>query len=92
MHYDYKCPDCGIEFDDFQTVENRRHSICPKCGALADLLFRPIKMTTALHAFVPYVDTNLAEDGNPVLVESRSQKRRLMKKQGLEWVPSVRWI
>ena len=91
MRYDYKCS-CGEIFDDFRPVDERHTSTCPKCGKTAKLLFRPSSLSAAGLQFVPYVDTNLAPDGNPILVESREMKRRLMKKQGLDWMPSVRWV
>ena len=90
MHYDYKCS-CGEVFDDYKPVEKRHTSVCPKCGKAAQLLFRPRSLSAAGRKFVPYVDTNLAEDGEPMLVESRSQKRRLLKQQGLDWMPGTRW-
>lgn len=91
MHYDYEC-ECGEIFDDFRPVEERHVSVCPKCGKMAKLLFRPLSLSAAGQQFVPYVDEHLSPDGNPILVESRAQKRDLMKRQGLEDMPSVRWV
>lgn len=90
MHYDYQC-ECGEIFDDFQPVDKRHTSRCPVCGRVANLLFRPLSLPTPL-PFEPYIDTNLSPDGEPILVESRSQKRRLLRQQGLDWMPSVRWV
>ena len=92
MLYDYKCEKCGEIFEDVKSVAKRHTSVCPKCGKAAQLLFRPRSLSAAGQKFIPYVDTNLAPDGEPMLVESRSQKRRLLKQQGLEWMPSVRWV
>ena len=91
MLYDYQCSACGEVFDDFKPVDQRHTSTCPKCGRVANLLFRPLSLPTPL-SFKPYVDTNLSPDGEPILVESRSMKRGLMKQQGLDWMPSVRWV
>jgi len=91
MHYEYQC-ECGETFDDFRPVDKRHHSRCPKCGKMANLNFVPSAGSNQIKQFVPYVDTNLSPDGNPILVESRSQKKRLMAQQGLEGVPSVRWV
>ena len=91
MLYDYECP-CGEIFEDFNSVDKRHTSVCMKCGRVAKLLFRPSSLSAAGQKFVPYVDTNLAEDGEPILVESRSQKRRLLRQQGLDWLPGTRWI
>ena len=30
--YDYKCPDCGHEFEEFQTMTSAPIRKCPKCG------------------------------------------------------------
>ncbi|MCB9894324.1 MAG: zinc ribbon domain-containing protein [Planctomycetes bacterium] len=30
--YDYKCPDCGHEFEEFQTMTAKPIRKCPKCG------------------------------------------------------------
>ena len=30
--YDYKCPDCGHEFEEFQTMTAKPLRKCPKCG------------------------------------------------------------
>lgn len=91
MHYDYRC-ECGQIFDDFRPVEERHTSRCPACGKVAKLLFRPQSLSAMGQQFVPYVDDNLSPDGNPILVESRSMKRRLLKQQGLDWMPAARWV
>jgi len=88
--YDYKCLNCGEVFDDFRSVEQRHTTICPRCKKVAVLLFHPV--ANVQKPFDPYVDENIAEDGNPVLIESREQKKRLLKQNGLDWMPSVRWI
>lgn len=90
MHYEYKC-ECGHRFDDFRPVDQRRTAPCPACGRQADLVFIPNAGLNHIKPFVPYVDDHLSPDGDPILVESRSQKRQLMKAQGLDWMPSVRW-
>ena len=91
MLYDYECP-CGEIFEDFNSVDKRQTTVCPKCGRVAKLLFRPQSLSAAGRQFVPYVDTNLSPDGEPILVESRSMKRGLLRQQGLDWMPSVRWV
>jgi len=91
MRYDYKCS-CGHIFEDSKSVAQRHTSVCPKCGRVADLLFRPRSLSAAGQKFIPYVDTNISPDGEPMLVESRSQKRQLLKQQGLDWLPGTRWV
>ena len=29
--YEYKCPDCGHEFEEFQTMTAKPIKVCPKC-------------------------------------------------------------
>ena len=90
MRYDYQCEKCGEIFEDVKSVAKRHTSICPVCGGRAKKLF---SFQAAIRkTFDPYIDPHISPDGNPILVESREQKRRLLKQQGLEWVPSVRWI
>ena len=35
-NYDYICPKCGNEFEDFKPISKSEHSVCPKCGAKAN--------------------------------------------------------
>lgn len=30
--YEYKCPDCAHEFEEFQTMTAKPVKVCPKCG------------------------------------------------------------
>lgn len=30
--YDYKCSNCGFEFEEFQSITSEPIKICPKCG------------------------------------------------------------
>jgi putative FmdB family regulatory protein len=30
--YDYECPDCGHEFEAFQSMTAKPIKVCPKCG------------------------------------------------------------
>ncbi len=34
--YDYKCPKCGTEFQEFQKITAKPGAKCPKCGAKAE--------------------------------------------------------
>jgi len=90
MLYDYKCEKCGEIFEDVKSVAKRHASICPVCGGRAKKLF---SFRAAIRkTFDPYIDPHISPDGNPILVESREQKRRLLKKQGLEWHTGQRWV
>lgn len=92
MHYDYRCAKCKHNFDDFRSVEERRYSTCPKCGARAPLLFKPTKADNNMKQFQPYVDPHISPDGDPVRIESREQKNRMLRQQGLEPVMPSRWV
>jgi putative FmdB family regulatory protein len=30
--YDYKCPDCGHDFEAFQSINAKPIKVCPQCG------------------------------------------------------------
>ena len=92
MLYEYRCPKCKKHFDDFRRVEARQYSVCPKCGTLSNLVFRPTRADNHMKQFKPYVDEHISPDGNPLLVESRSQKKALLKQQSLEEVGGARWV
>ena len=34
--YDYKCPKCGTEFQEFQKISSKPGAKCPKCSAKAE--------------------------------------------------------
>lgn len=34
--YEYKCPKCGTEFEEFQKMNAKSAAKCPKCGAKAE--------------------------------------------------------
>jgi putative FmdB family regulatory protein len=36
--YDYKCEECGEEFEGFRTIKNRYKIICKKCGGGVEIL------------------------------------------------------
>ncbi len=81
MLYDYKCSNCGMVFEMFNRVADRKLSECPTCGYMANLKFSPTSLSTALLVFKPYIDPHIADE--PVKIESASQKRRLLKQHGL---------
>jgi putative FmdB family regulatory protein len=80
MTYDYECRRCHYRFEDFRRVGDRYTSTCPRCGKTAYMTFSPPR---AVHIFQPYWDEHIGKDG-PVYLESRRQKRRMLKEQGLE--------
>ena len=34
--YDYRCPNCGHEFDELRRHAERAHAPCPECGGNAE--------------------------------------------------------
>jgi len=76
--YDYRCR-CGVEFEDFKRIEARHTARCPRCRKQAKMIFSPPR---AVHVFQPYWDPHISD--RPVYVESRQQKKRLLKQNGLE--------
>jgi len=36
--YEYRCPKCGHEFEEFQKITSKPEAPCPKCGATAERL------------------------------------------------------
>jgi putative FmdB family regulatory protein len=96
MLYDYQCPKCNHIFDDFKPVAERHTSVCPKCGATANMKFSGT--TSRAKIFHPYWDEHMGHD--PVWVESASHKKMLLQERGLfendHWVEgdklTKRWI
>ncbi len=82
MRYDYGCKECGHEWEDFRLVAERNNIDCPECGGECKILIGRGHTSTALYAFRPYVDEHISDDG-PTLIESRQQRRDLMKQNDL---------
>jgi len=80
--YDYKCDECGKKFEALNMVNNRHYATCPKCGGRADMKFSVNGLTKSIQIFKPYLDYNI--DSNPIFIETRQQKRDLLKKNNLE--------
>jgi len=76
--YDYQCT-CGFKFETFQSVEKRKQARCPKCGKPASLKFNPANVIPQI--FTPYTDEHI--DDEPVFIETRQQKKDILKRKGL---------
>jgi len=76
--YDYQCT-CGFKFETFQSVEKRNQTDCPKCGKTAFMKFSPTNVIP--HIFSPYLDEHIDDD--PVFIETRQQKKDILKNKGL---------
>jgi len=76
--YDYECPNCGKQFEEWNSVANRNLANCPDCGTPA---VKVISRSVAVHLWKPYLDTNISD--KPVYLESRQQRKDLIKANGL---------
>lgn len=48
--YDYRCPECGAEFETIQPMAERSTAECGECGATANQRISPTKLD-------PFMDT-----------------------------------
>lgn len=79
MLYDYKCS-CGNKFEAFRAIKNRNTAICPKCGEEAK---KVLTLGQSIQLFKPYMDEHISDSGEPVFIESKRQKKQLLKQNGL---------
>jgi putative FmdB family regulatory protein len=78
--YEYECEQCHeVHFHIRPISEWREDSKCPKCGSHARKI---ISSSSDRREWEPYVDENLGDE--PVMVESRSHRKQLLKERGLE--------
>lgn len=84
--YNYRCPDCGYEFEEFihsiskvdETLVN-----CPQCLTKAARLLNPgtkYQIATG-NFFEPYMETDLGPE--PVLIKSVDHLRKECEARGL---------
>lgn len=74
--YDYKCSDCGLIENVWAKIDEQE--LPCKCGLT---MTRVISATRTNPDLQPYLDPNLGHE--PVWVESRQHRKRLMKERGL---------
>jgi len=85
MIYDYECPTCGKIFESYNTVAGRHRAPCPNCGNMAHYKFIAANLlgtARAIQIFQPYWDENISDE--PVFIETKHQKKDLLKAGGLE--------
>ena len=75
--YQYKCPFCKKEIDEFHKVKDRYAQICSECGEKMQIMIQP----TTFHIFEPFWHPNL--DKKPVFVKSRAHLKELDKKYNM---------
>ena len=39
--YRYKCSDCGYEFSQYQSFDDKPITVCPKCGGKVHKVYSP---------------------------------------------------
>ena len=80
--YDYHCSQCG-EITDVWAKMHEMIKPCPQCKGVMDRLISPCAIRMDIS---PYFDENLGNRENPQgrWINSRQQKRQVMKEEGLE--------
>jgi putative FmdB family regulatory protein len=83
--YDYKCKECGLEFEEVRPITLMYVADCPDCGGWADKQFcsRP----PADHTFQPFYHDDFTHEG-PILVKSKAHYKELCKQYGV-YAPHV---
>lgn len=51
MFYQFRCPDCGIEFEVNQPMLSEHKANCLQCGAECQRMYSPIQVMWAGSAF-----------------------------------------
>lgn len=78
--YEYFCKECNKKTEEVFSYDEYKSSVqCWRCGGEAVRDFS--KSSFSLQLFKPYVDEHMLSE--PVLIESKSQKKRLLKEHGL---------
>uniref|UniRef100_A0A6M3L4M6 Putative regulatory protein FmdB zinc ribbon domain-containing protein n=1 Tax=viral metagenome TaxID=1070528 RepID=A0A6M3L4M6_9ZZZZ len=81
--YDYECSHCGAVFEMVLGVSENRTVSCRSCGCRETkrLISLPATKSDKGDNEYPYVEHNLGDE--PVLVQDRAHKNRLLKERGL---------
>ena len=78
--YEYECEKCGENTDHIFSIDEKPETLeCPICGGNAKSIIS--FMADRQAEWSPYWDDNLGD--NPVLVEGRLHRNKLMKENGL---------
>lgn len=82
--YDYRCPQCGKEFDVFIPRDYAEDIVCNECKIPAKrLMATGMKFKIdKLSFFQPYVEENIT--GDPILVQSKEHLRALCREHKLK--------
>lgn len=77
--YDFKCNECGEEFEDISPASAIAKAWCPQCKEVKDVTVLITKANKDW--FVPHINDDF--DGTPIEVTSRKHLRELCKKHGV---------
>jgi putative FmdB family regulatory protein len=75
--YDYECPECAFEGEQFALMVDRKNQKCPKCSTILLQVYRP---TPRYKPFNPYFDIGLG-----VEINSLAHRKRVMKQQAMDY-------
>lgn len=76
--YTARCKACEHIQDYYEKIDNCYNTPpCEQCGNLTKKILTP----SSVHVFKPYLDENISD--RPVWVETKKQKKALLKKNGL---------
>ena len=76
--YDFKCLECGREFEEFSKIEGRLQVVC-KCGGSTQILLSPPHRDW----FRPHLNEHLDPDKS-IFISSKGQYKELCKKYGVQ--------
>lgn len=77
--YEYECEECGFHMEGIFSIKEKPENIaCTKCLGNAKSI---ISASADRKEWNPYIDENLGPE--PVVVQNRAHRRKLMKKAGL---------
>lgn len=78
--YAYSCMACENEQEEYNQIKDRLDGpLCKKCGYR--MIFT-LSFSKRRGPSYPYVDTNM--DNKPVVIESLAQRKKELKKRGLQ--------
>jgi len=80
--YDFKCGNCGNEFEQVAKIAEKDSVTCPKCGSKCDTLIT----CSRVEVFKPFYHDDFGLE--PVLVKSKGHYKELCKKHGV-YAPHV---
>lgn len=79
--YDARCKTCGHTQEYYEKIQNHSNTpSCEKCGSAMEQIV--VFSSPNVQTFEPYWDPHIGT-GGPIYVESKKQKKRLLKENGL---------